>query len=63
MPTLVIVGEEAQPLPVWKSRRIADAIPGTELAIVPRAGHLASVENPEPVTVAVIGFLARLERK
>lgn len=63
VPTLVIVGEEDQPLPVWKSRRIADAIPGTELEIVPRAGHLASVENPEPVTEAVIGFLARLERK
>ncbi len=60
VPTLVVVGEEDRPLPVWKSRRIADAIPGAELVVIPRAGHLASIENPEPVTEAVTRFLARL---
>lgn len=59
-PTLVVVGEEDQPLPVWKSRRIAQAIPGAEMVVIPRAGHLASIENPEPVTQAVTHFLARL---
>jgi 3-oxoadipate enol-lactonase len=60
VPTLVIVGEEDQPLPVWKSRRIAAAIPGAELVVIPQAGHLASIENPAPVTAAVTRFLAQL---
>lgn len=63
VPTLVIVGEEDQPLPVWKSKRIADEIPGAEMVVIQRAGHLASIENPAPVTDAINRFLARLPDK
>jgi pimeloyl-ACP methyl ester carboxylesterase len=56
--TLVIVGEEDQPLPVWKSRRIANGIAGAELVVIPRAGHLSAIEHPGPVTDAVTRFLS-----
>lgn len=60
VPTLVVVGEEDKALPPWKSRRIADSIPGAELLVIPSAGHLAAIENPAPVTDAVTRFLPRL---
>lgn len=60
VPTLVVVGEEDKPLPPWKSRRIANAIPGAELVVIPRAGHLSAIENPVPVTDAVTHFLSKV---
>jgi pimeloyl-ACP methyl ester carboxylesterase len=60
VPTLVVVGEEDKPLPLWKSRRIANSIPGAELVVIPKAGHLSAIENPAPVTDAVTRFLSRV---
>ena len=41
VPTLVITGEEDEMIPVEESRRIAEAIRGAKLVIIPGAGHLA----------------------
>ena len=60
VPTLVVVGEEDKPLPLWKSRRIADNIPGAELVAIPLAGHLSAIENPAQVTDAVTRFLSKV---
>ena len=60
VPTLVIVGEEDKALPLWKSRRIANHIPGAELILIPDAGHLSAVENPAPVTDVVTRFLSKV---
>jgi len=57
MPTLVIVGDEDASLPVAYSREIAAAIPGASLVIVPEAGHLSALEQPEAVTEAMMTFL------
>ncbi len=59
-PTLVIAGEEDQPLPPPHSEQIAGSIPGAELVVVPKCGHLSSLEAPEEVTRALIAFLERL---
>jgi pimeloyl-ACP methyl ester carboxylesterase len=59
-PTLVLVGAEDRALPAWKSRRLAGGIRGAELVVIPGAGHLSAVEQPEAVTDAIAGFLARL---
>ena len=48
VPTLVITGAEDEMIPVEESRRIASGIPGAQLVIVPGAGHLANLEQPEP---------------
>jgi len=60
VPTLVITGEEDEMIPVEESRRIAAAVPGATLVIVPRAGHLANIEQPEAFNDALNAFLTAL---
>jgi pimeloyl-ACP methyl ester carboxylesterase len=59
VPTLVLVGAEDVLTPPAESQAIAAAIPGARLEIVPRAGHLANLEQPGAVNAALRGFLAR----
>ena len=54
-PTLVLVGEEDAITPVKLSEEMQQAVAGAELAIIPRAGHLSNLEQPD-------GFNAALER-
>jgi 3-oxoadipate enol-lactonase len=56
LPVLVIVGEQDVPL-VRPSERMAAAIPGASLAVVPDAGHSPQFENPEAWWSALSGFL------
>jgi pimeloyl-ACP methyl ester carboxylesterase len=60
VPALVIVGEEDELTPVEESRKIADAIPGARLEIVPMAGHLSNLEQPERFNAALGEFLSSL---
>ena len=58
VPTLVLVGaEDASFLPA--SRRMAEAIPGAELVVVPDAAHSPQLEHPEAWFAGVSGFLSR----
>lgn len=59
VPTLVVVGDEDEPF-LKPSRRMADAIPGAELAVIPDAGHSPQFENPDAWWLALSGFLDRL---
>jgi len=59
-PCLVIVGEEDASLPPSHSREIASGIPGSRLVVVPGAGHLSALEQPEVVTSAMREFLGAL---
>jgi len=58
-PALIIVGAEDVATPPAKSERMRDAIPGAELALLPRGGHSSTIEEPEAVTRALENFLAR----
>jgi len=58
-PTLVIVGEEDVATVPAKSERIHQAITGSELVRIPRAGHTSTIENPDAVTHAIRDFLTR----
>ncbi|HYE85852.1 MAG TPA: alpha/beta fold hydrolase [Vicinamibacterales bacterium] len=60
VPALVITGAEDEMIPVEESRRMADAIPGATLIIVPGAGHLANVEQPAAFNNALNTFLTSL---
>lgn len=60
VPTLVITGEEDEMIPVDESRRMASGIRGAKLVIIPRAGHLANVEQPEAFNDALHAFLKTL---
>lgn len=57
MPTLVIVGDQDEPF-LGSSRRMADALPNAELAVIPDAGHSPQIENPDAWWKALSTFLA-----
>ena len=60
VPTLVITGAEDEMIPVEESRQIASGIRGARLVIIPGAGHLANLEQPEAFNTALTEFLAAL---
>jgi pimeloyl-ACP methyl ester carboxylesterase len=60
VPTLVIVGEEDGLTPVAESEAIAEAVAGSQLVVLPRAGHLSALEDPEGFNAAVREFLAKV---
>jgi len=47
VPTLVITSEGDTLIPAEVSAPMADQIPGARLAVLPRAGHLSNVEDPD----------------
>jgi pimeloyl-ACP methyl ester carboxylesterase len=56
-PTLILVGEEDMLTPPALSQDMQRAIGGAELVMVPRAGHLSSLEQPEVFNAALARFL------
>ena len=60
-PTLIIVGEEDVATVPEKSEAMHRAIPGSQLRRIPRAGHSATLEEPEAVTAALAEFLQTID--
>lgn len=59
IPTLVLVGDGDAITPPEAAREMAEGITGSEIAVVPYCGHLATIEQPAFVTDTILGFLAR----
>jgi len=59
VPTLVLVGEEDAPFRK-PSARMAEAIPGAELVVLPDGGHSPQFESPELWWKALTTFLDRI---
>jgi 3-oxoadipate enol-lactonase len=59
VPTAVVVGELDATM-LDDSRRLAEAIPGAQLTVIPDAGHVPQLENPEAWEKALVGFLESL---
>jgi 3-oxoadipate enol-lactonase len=60
IPTLVVVGEADSVTPPDQARMLAQAIPGARLEIIPGAGHLPPVEQPEATTRSLREFLSSI---
>lgn len=56
-PTLVIAGEDDQPRPPFESQLMAQHIPNAMLEIIPKAGHISNIEQPESVNTKIHSFL------
>jgi 3-oxoadipate enol-lactonase len=56
-PVLVVAGEEDRTFPVAETRAMAEAIPGSLFKVLPRVGHLAALEAPQPVNATIDEFL------
>lgn len=57
IPVLVLCGsyDKLTPPPIMRS--MAEKIKGAEFAVIPRAGHLAPLENPDCVNDMIVKFL------
>jgi pimeloyl-ACP methyl ester carboxylesterase len=56
-PTLIIAGDEDVLTPPALSEEMHRAIAGSTLVVVPRAGHLSNLEQPEAFNSALARFL------
>ena len=60
VPTLVVVGEDDTLAPPDVARAMHEAIPGSRLAVLPKAGHLSNLEAPDEFNAAVADLLEQL---
>ena len=59
-PTLVMCGEKDLLTPPTLSQEIASLVPGAELHLLPRCGHMLTMEQPKVVNTVLLGWLERL---
>jgi pimeloyl-ACP methyl ester carboxylesterase len=59
IPTLVLVGDDDAITPPELAREMAEMIEWSSLVVVPGAGHLSTLEQPEAVTEAMKAWLDR----
>lgn len=60
VPTLIVCGQEDTLTPPSDSEAMHRAIGGSRLVLLPGAGHLSSLETPEPFNESLHAFLANL---
>ena len=59
VPTLVVTGADDTLIPPSESEKMARAIRGARLAVIPRAGHLVSFEQPDLFNHALRDWLSQ----
>jgi pimeloyl-ACP methyl ester carboxylesterase len=59
IPTLIVCGEQDLVTPAEYSKKIAQALPESELVIVARAGHLVLLDKPEPINDGLVRLVKR----
>jgi pimeloyl-ACP methyl ester carboxylesterase len=58
VPTLLLWGEDDRRSPLAVARQFQAAITGAELAIIPNAGHVSNMEQPDTFNAHVRRFCA-----
>jgi pimeloyl-ACP methyl ester carboxylesterase len=59
-PTLVLCGDKDLMTPALLSEEIASLVPGAALHLLPRCGHMLTMEQPEAVNALLCGWLNAL---
>jgi pimeloyl-ACP methyl ester carboxylesterase len=59
---LVIGSGNDQLIPLALSEKIAHAIPGAQLNVMPDGGHIPFIEKPQEVVKIVLDFIASIGR-
>ncbi|RAY15778.1 alpha/beta hydrolase [Actinomadura craniellae] len=62
VPALVLVGDEDRLTTEDDARAMTEALPNAELMVIPRAGHLSAIEQPDLFNQAVAEFVSALAR-
>jgi pimeloyl-ACP methyl ester carboxylesterase len=60
LPTLIICGLEDKMTPPANSEALRDSMPGAKLALIPEAGHLVMMEDPEAFNNVLKAFVDSL---
>lgn len=60
MPCLVIGAENDKAIPAEQSRKLAAGLPGHRLCIIPAAGHMVNLEQPDAFNRCLLEFLDSL---
>jgi len=60
VPTLVVVGADEDPYMAEQADRMAAAIPAASRVLIDNAAHMIPLEQPGPLSDAVIAFLEGL---
>jgi len=60
IPTLIIHGAQDQIITLNESESMASGVKNSRLEIIPAAGHLPNLEQPEMFNSIVSGFLASI---
>ncbi|MCA9943881.1 MAG: alpha/beta fold hydrolase [Ardenticatenaceae bacterium] len=60
VPVLILHGADDKLIPVSEAELMHKAIPNSELVVIPEAGHLPNLEQPDIFNDAVIDFLEEL---
>ena len=63
VPTLLLWGELDARSPLSVARQFEEAIPDTELVVIPGAGHVSNLERPEQFNEAVREFCRAQPRR
>lgn len=63
LPTLIIFGDEDRCIPVAHAHSVHQAIPGSELHVIPGVGHQPQVQCPDLVARLVSDFADRTESR
>lgn len=58
VPALVVVGEHDRLTPPFESERMSADIPEATLEVIPQAGHMSNLENPDAFNQALVRFAA-----
>ncbi|HEX4841717.1 MAG TPA: alpha/beta fold hydrolase, partial [bacterium] len=61
LPTLIVVGEDDKATPPESARRMHAAIAGSQFVLIPEAGHVSNLEQPEPFNAALASFFPALQ--
>ena len=59
VPALVIWGDRDTTTPLSQGQRLAQVIPGSELAVMPGVGHMPQIEDAPAFNELIVGFLQR----
>ncbi|MCF8034364.1 MAG: alpha/beta hydrolase [Desulfarculaceae bacterium] len=59
LPCLVMTGEQDKMTPPAMAQKLAEAIPGAELKLIPGAGHMPYLEKHREVNQAISEFMSR----
>jgi 3-oxoadipate enol-lactonase len=58
-PTLILHGEKDALISLADAKSLKEKIPNAELQLIPKAGHMSNVENPEEFNRHLVDFIRR----